>query len=350
MTESQGKEFAAEIKELGDKIVALTLLQARDLAGYLKEVHGIEPAAGAVAMVQTGGAAPGAAAAAAPGRFRSIALLSRVAPAGLIEDTYYTEVWAGMFEAAAGAGQRITVLHLGGEGAREQALRTAEEVPLDGLLVLGTSNRELVKEILDLGLPAVVADHSFEDLPVDCVDIDSEGGSAAAVRHLVALGHRRIGFMANTQPEYNPPRYRGYLRGLAEAGIAPDERLVVRGTPSTEGGYRLMRELLEAGRELPTAYLAYGGTMAVGAMRALEERGLSVPGDLSLAGCGSRWFARANPGITTAVAEAHLLGATAVRTLLERIENPKAAPRQVRLPMELRVAASTGAPRPGGRG
>ena len=57
MTESQGKEFAAEIKELGDKIVALTLLQARDLAGYLKEVHGIEPAAGAVAMVQGAGAA-----------------------------------------------------------------------------------------------------------------------------------------------------------------------------------------------------------------------------------------------------------------------------------------------------
>jgi LacI family transcriptional regulator len=214
---------------------------------------------------------------------------------------------------------------------------------------MGTSNRELVREIIDLGLPAVVADHTFEDLAVDCVDIDSEGGAAAAVGHLASLGHRRIGYLANTRPEYNPPRYRGYLRGLIEAGIEPDERLVFQGTPSTEGGYKLMRGLLDEGRELPTAYLAYGGTMAVGAMHALEERGLSVPGNVSLAGCGSRWFALANPGMTTAVAEAHLLGATAVRTLLERVENPKAEPQKVRLPMELRVAASTAAPHAEGR-
>jgi large subunit ribosomal protein L7/L12 len=65
MTEVQGKEYPANIKELGDKIVALTLLQARDLAGYLKEVHGIEPAAGAVAVAMPGAAAGGAAGAAA---------------------------------------------------------------------------------------------------------------------------------------------------------------------------------------------------------------------------------------------------------------------------------------------
>jgi large subunit ribosomal protein L7/L12 len=54
--ETQAKEFAAEIKALGDKIVALTLLQARELADYLKEVHGIEPASGGVIMAAGGGA------------------------------------------------------------------------------------------------------------------------------------------------------------------------------------------------------------------------------------------------------------------------------------------------------
>jgi large subunit ribosomal protein L7/L12 len=64
MTEGQEKQYPAEIKELGDKIVALTLLQARDLAGYLKDVHGIEPAASAVAVAAMPGAAgPGAPAA-----------------------------------------------------------------------------------------------------------------------------------------------------------------------------------------------------------------------------------------------------------------------------------------------
>jgi large subunit ribosomal protein L7/L12 len=74
--EAKGKEFAAEIKSLGDKIVGLTLLQARDLADYLKEVHGIEPASGGAVMV----AGPAAVAEAAEEKTEFDVILAEVGP------------------------------------------------------------------------------------------------------------------------------------------------------------------------------------------------------------------------------------------------------------------------------
>jgi LacI family transcriptional regulator, galactose operon repressor len=286
-------------------------------------------------------------------RTGNIALFSRTGQSAIMEDTYYAEVWAGMLHAAASSGQRLTAVHLSGENARDVVLRTAEEIPLDGCIVLGVANAGLVREIIDVGLPTVVADHSFDDdddgVEVDCVDLDSEGGSLAAVRHLVELGHRRIGFIANLHPEYNPGRQRGYARGMREAGLEVEKRFQLRGTPNLDGGYELMRAALEAGRELPTAFVCWGSTMIVGAGRALSERGLEVPGDLSMVGCGSRWFSNIYPDVTIVAADAHLLGVEAVRKLLARVENPNGQASTSRLPMELVVRASTAAPCEKGR-
>ncbi len=281
-------------------------------------------------------------------RTRNIAVFSRGTQPAIMEDTYYSEVWAGMLHSAAANSCRVTVTQVSRGEAREQVLRTAEEIPLDGVVLLAVSDRRAVEEVSEIGLPVVVADHSFDDLPVDCVDLDSESGSVLAVEHLAGLGHRRIGFMGNPRPEYNPARYRGYLRGMADAGLDVEERFLVRGKPSLAGGYELMHGLLEEGRELPTAFVSYGSTMVVGAMRALEEAGLRVPGDVSMIGVGSRWFTNVYPRVTIVAAEAHLLGIEAVRILLARLAEPQAPPVRKLMPMELLVRETTAAP--GGKG
>jgi DNA-binding LacI/PurR family transcriptional regulator len=281
-------------------------------------------------------------------RTRNIAVFSRGTQPAMMEDTYYSEVWAGMLHSAAANSCRVTVTQVSRGEAREQVLRTAEEIPLDGVILLAVSDRRAVEEVTEIGLPVVVADHSFEDLPVDCVDLDSESGSVTAVRHLVDLGHREIGFMGNPRPEYNPARYRGYLRAMAEAGLEAEERFLVRGKPSLAGGYELMRGLLEERREMPSAFVSYGSTMVVGAMRALEEAGLRVPHDVSLIGAGSRWFTNVYPRVTIVAAEAHLLGIESVRTLLGRLAEPQRPPAKKLLPMELLPRETTAAP--GGKG
>jgi LacI family transcriptional regulator len=280
-----------------------------------------------------------------PARSGNLALVSKMGQAALIEDTYYSEVWAGMLHAAAAGSCRLTATPLEKGAARAGALRTAEDIPLDGFILLGISEERTVREIMSIGLPVVLADHHLPGLEVDCVDLDSASGSETAVRHLVELGHRQIGYMGNVHPEYNPDRYRGYLRGLESAGLRADDRFLLRGRANLEGGYELMRAALAAGRQLPTAFLSFGSTMVVGAMRALEESGLRVPQDLSLLACGSRWFANAYPAVTVVAAEAHMLGIEAVRALLHRVENPQAPARCRMLPMELLVRETTAAPR-----
>ncbi|MHC4914233.1 MAG: GntR family transcriptional regulator [Planctomycetota bacterium] len=281
-------------------------------------------------------------------RTRNIALFSRGTQPAMMEDTYYSEVWAGMLHSAAAASCRLTVSQLTRRDPRDQVMRTAEDVALDGVVLLGISDRRTVSAVAEVGFPVVVADHSFDDLDVDCVDLDSEGGSVAAVRHLVGLGHSRIGYMSNPQADYNPPRYRGYLRAMADAGLDVEAKFLVRGKPSLAGGYELMRGLLEDGRELPTAFVSYGSTMVVGAVRALEEAGLRVPEDVSLIGAGSRWFSNVYPRVTIVAAEAHLLGIEAVKTLLARLARPQRPPVKKLLPMELLRRETTAAP--GGKG
>ncbi len=276
---------------------------------------------------------------------RGIAVYSRGDHATILDDTYYAEVWAGILHAAGESGRKVTIVQISARDAGAQALSTTAEIPLDGCIVLGIANEDMVREVMNVGLPTVVADHTFDDLDVDCVDLDSAGGMAEAVRHLAELGHREIGFMGNTRLEYNPDRYRGYLRGMAEAGLEAEERFLVRGTPNLEGGCDLMRRLLEEGRELPTAFVAGGSTMVVGAMRAMAERGLKVPADLSMVGSGSRWFTNVYPRVSIAAVDAHLVGVEAVRTLLERIENPEASACRKRVPVELVVRETTSAPR-----
>jgi LacI family transcriptional regulator, galactose operon repressor len=283
-------------------------------------------------------------------RTGNIALFSRIGQAAIMEDTYYAEVWAGMLQAAASSDRRLTAVHLSGEKAGDIVLRTAEDIPLEGCIVLGIADARIVREVIEVGLPTVVADHSFDDddndidFEVDCVDLDSESGSLDAVRHLIELGHRHIGFMGNVHPDYNPGRQRGYLRAMKEAGLQVEEGFQLRGVPSLDGGYKLMRRTLQAGSQLPTAFLCWGSTMLVGARRALAERGLDVPGNLSMVGCGSRWFSNIYPDVTIAAADAHLLGVEAVRKLLERVADPHGRISTKQIPMELVVRTSTAPP------
>ena len=123
---------------------------------------------------------------------------------------------------------------------------------------------------------------------------------------------------------------------------------VVRGKPNLAGGYELVRGLLSEDRELPTAFVSYGSTMVVGAVRALEEAGLRVPEDVSLIGAGSRWFTNVSPRVTIVAAEAHLLGIESVKMLLARLAAPQRPPVKKLLPMDLLPRETTAAP--GGKG
>jgi LacI family transcriptional regulator len=185
----------------------------------------------------------------------------------------------------------------------------------------------------------------------DWVAVDEERGVALAVRHLVELGHRRIACIASAEDDA-ADRLAGYRAGLAEAGLALDERMVVRADATRDeadfgslAGYRAARSLLATGSR-PTAILAADDFLALGAMQALEEAGVLVPRDISLVGFDDIRFAGLSRiGLTTVSQPRAQMGRLVAELALERLGRAEpGAPRGILLEPRLIVRTSTGPP------
>ncbi|MEA2512357.1 MAG: hypothetical protein QOJ59_1844 [Thermomicrobiales bacterium] len=167
-----------------------------------------------------------------------------------------------------------------------------------------------------------------------------------ATRHLLALGHRSIGTIAGDldRPSSNG-RLRGYQQALKEVGIEADPDLVDVGRWSADGGFEAMNRLLDRAPTI-TAVFVHNDHMAIGAMRALYERGMGVPKDCAIVGCDDIDLARhIVPSLTTVRISFERSGETAVRLLLDQIASREPAPERLILPVELVVRASSGGAR-----
>jgi LacI family transcriptional regulator len=176
------------------------------------------------------------------------------------------------------------------------------------------------------------------------VDTENRDGARQAVAHLIQLGHHRIGTITGPlQMEAAQARRDGYKQALLEAGIAIESALIVNGDFTQESGYEAMCILLSQSPR-PTAVFVASDTMAIGAMRAIHECGLSVPRDIALVGFDDLSPAvYATPPLTTVRQPVAELGATAVHMLIERIKRPDAPVAHVRLPAQLVIRGSCGA-------
>ena len=147
------------------------------------------------------------------------------------------------------------------------------------LWVPATGEVEPAQRLMDYGLPAVLMDRVLDGIQLPSVVADNYRGGYIATKHLLSLGHRRIGCIARpVRLSHSRERVQGYQSALEEAGIAFDERLMAAGGYRLENGYEAIQSLLSLD-DPPTAVFTYNDIMAIGAIRALQERGLSVPRD-----------------------------------------------------------------------
>lgn len=149
------------------------------------------------------------------------------------------------------------------------------------------------------------------------IAIDERSISRAMIAHLLAQGHRRIGFI-RPHPDHAlaQARYEGYRDGLSEAGIALDEALIQPGMFDVESGAKAAQALLDLPRR-PTAIFAANDDMALGAFQVARRRGLSIPEDIAIAGFDDSAAGRlAYPALTTVRQPMELLGACAAAMLL----------------------------------
>jgi DNA-binding LacI/PurR family transcriptional regulator len=236
--------------------------------------------------------------------------------------------------------------------------RAMGRATVDGCVAVGLSETHPeVEQIRRAGLPIVFVDS--RGFPSHgSVVVDDEAGARLAGEHVASLGHREVlvvGVEPPTPSSRQMPdgvmslRLAGYRSALEAHSIAlPDDRVVV-GPATIEGGMACLRHAWEDGLR-PTAVLAMSDAMAIGAMHAARELGLSVPRDLSVVGFDDIDLARyTNPALTTVHQPVRRKGEEAVRLLLAQVDtNESAVPEQVRLPTRLIVRGTTG-PVPGPR-
>ena len=217
---------------------------------------------------------------------------------------------------------------------------------LKGLIFLGGrfDYGEEVRELLGVPFVCCTFTNRFGTLEEDAfssVSIDDEAAACEAVRYLIERGHRRIAILLDDKSDrsISELRYRGYEAALREAGLEPDPALTVEtGGFEMSSAYRGVRELLDSGVDF-TAIFAVADNLALAAMKALTDAGLTLPDDCSVIAIDGIEFSEyASPTLTTFVQPKQEMGEEAVRLLLRMIEGRRGG--QLVLPTTLRAGGS----------
>lgn len=265
--------------------------------------------------------------------------------AARLTDPLLSELLAGFSEAAAARGYYL-LLATATEEQPEQILaaQVVQTGRVDGVVLLDVqTDDERVAYLHQQGIPHVCAGPPPDGLDSPFVTVDGRGGALLALRHLLGLGHQRIGLiMLPSDLAASEPRYQGYVAALEAAGLAIDPTLIVETGYTQIDGVTAMQELLDL-PDPPTAVLACSDELAFGAMHALHAAGCEVGRDVSLMGFDDApMAAHTRPPLTTLRYPRRDLGSHLARLLIGRIEDPARRQQSITLAMHLIVRKSTG--------
>lgn len=239
---------------------------------------------------------------------------------------YFTLFWRALTQVAGERGTRFIDMRA--------PLDSYVRLP-DAVIVHSTDNAAgRLAQLAQRGVPAVILGHQPDTA---FVVPDDFGGGRAATEHLLALGHRRIAYVGTvTEQQADVDRRAGYRAAMDAAGLAPDMAYELDGGFSVLGAYRAVRRAVEGGLPFSAVFCA-SDEMAVGAIGALEDLGLAVPGQVSVVGFDGL------PGLpyalTTVVQDIEQIALEAIQLAEALIAGGKA--RAIVVPVALRVGATS---------
>jgi LacI family transcriptional regulator len=277
---------------------------------------------------------------------------SRTGTIGLIvpdnSNPFFAEIAKGVEDAGFEQGYSVILCNSNAMPERELAyLEVLRAKRVDGIIFIATTAEiKSIRPLVEGGIPAVTFYRDSSDMNVDRFFIDNERAGYLATKYLIALGHRHL---ACIQPASavtpSALRIAGFKRALSEHGLEVDDILMPRGDNLFQGGWEAARTLLDSGRRI-TAIFASNDAMAIGCIRALRDRGLRVPDDISVTGVDDIHLATViEPTLTTVAQPKYEAGRQAVTMLVNRITGEyDGGARQVQLDIELIVRESTAPP------
>ncbi|HEX2913268.1 MAG TPA: LacI family DNA-binding transcriptional regulator [Chloroflexia bacterium] len=273
-----------------------------------------------------------------------------------LQNPLFAPVAEGVEAVLRDQGYQIILASSTGLEGEIRAIETLRQQQVDGFIFMALSVRYPSDHLLKLndeGVPFVLINRYIESNKISRVHFDDYGAGQTGTRHLLNLGHRRIGSITGpldiVQSRRSAlDRHRGWLDTLAAEGIKPPPEWVIEGDYSFESGYEAAQDLLyriPASLGRPDALFVANDAMAMGALKALYEAGVGIPNDIAVVTVGDPPFAAFTiPALTTVALPVMEAGKQAARILLEKLKSPKPLPAQnVKLDCTLIVRESCGA-------
>ena len=270
-----------------------------------------------------------------------------------IDDPFFGEILQGIEETAQSNGYSLFIAASQSDPSREKRIvKALVEHRVDGVIICSTSfSTGQRRELLANGRPIVVVNNQSTEKHRNSIYHDDMDGSRQVTHHLIELGHRRIAYLGNSQSgRTNLDRLAGFREEMNAAGLAVVDSFIYQvpgGGP--ENADTALRHFLSL-PERPTAIFCYNDMLAIGLLRGLQQAGLHVPKDFSLAGFDNITFSGyTNPPLTTFDQPKRFIGAEAARLILTLLQASKNGSRtnqtNIRvLKGRLLVRASTAAP------
>jgi LacI family transcriptional regulator len=239
-----------------------------------------------------------------------------------VTNPFWTTVARGVEDAAHSAGFNLILCNTDeSESKQEQYLETLIQKQVDGILLVPARDKISQGELLrQQKIPIVVLDRRIPGVKADVVRCDSEEGAYQLVHTLLVSGHRQIACLCGPAGVSSAEdRLSGYRRALRAAGIEENQELIHQGAFSLESGYTMTNDLIKI-KPRPTALFASNNFLAIGALRALNDAGISVPQQMSVVGFDDLPDGLiVQPFLTAAVQPAYAMGYQGAQQLIDRL-------------------------------
>jgi len=266
---------------------------------------------------------------------------------------YFPAILQGVNEAGAKFGYNISVFETGGDIEREREhVKLLQNSWADGIILASYANQKSMSERTYIRFLAksgdrekrtpVVSLESILDPWIDAVIIDNEKAAEIAVAHLISLGHTKIAHIAAPlRYQIGALRFSGFKKALERAGLPFYEALICEGDFSPVSGYQRMEKLLGQNEEF-TAVFAASDQMGIGALRALLDRGVDVPGEVAVIGIDNNFPSTlVTPSLSSVNLPKYEMGYQAMHLLADRIKYPEKPNRVITLGTKLVIRKST---------
>lgn len=242
-----------------------------------------------------------------------------------ITNPFFPEIVKGASEILSSKGFYLHLCNSNGDQKNEDSfIRDLESMWVSGIILAPSYSENRNLEVLkNIKVPLVIIDREIEGINNDIIIINNHKGEYEVTKYLIDNNHRKIIYLGG--PKYTKTsqnRFKGWEKAMREADI-PNEGLSFWGEFTIESGYKLMKNCLSTLKDID-AVCAGNDLIAIGAMQAIEDKGLKIPDDISIIGFdGINISKYTKPKLTTYQQPNYEIGKTAAKLLISKIEKTK---------------------------